>query len=206
MKKVLLSGAFASGKTEFSTILSDLGAGIIDVDCFCEDLFDPKGNERVFWHSVADDACFKHDGVLDVDVLLEHVLLNPAIFLSVRDYIFPKLTDAVQEKIDVLCSEGIYSYLLLIAPTGPMPYKKWIKHFELEFVLIEAPVERRIIQLIKRHHFTEERARVLAMKGEQWIAEVRPHSHRIITNDGDMESLMYQAKQLNADLLERSER
>ena len=201
MKKILLSGSFASGKTELSVILSKLGAGIIDVDCLCEDLFNPEGDEQMFWYSVAGDACYKDDDSLDSNLLLEWILSNPAVFFKVRDYIFPKLTYAVQEEMNSLCAKCTHPYLLLVSPTGPMPYKKWITLFKLEFILIEAPLKLRISRLMQRHNFSEKKARVLAIKGEDWVAKARPHSNRIITNDGSIERLTYQAEQLHLHFL-----
>ena len=186
-----LTGGIATGKSEVSRILSELGATIIDADSVGHDAYKP--DSQAWWEVVEafGNGILKPTGEVDRKRLGTIVFNDPDARGKLNAIMHPKMAGTIRERINQLRGEGtrvvvVEAALLIDAGWHPLVDEVWVTCSSEDEV-----AER----LRRRNHLSQEEIR--GRIGSQLPYEERSkYAHARLQNSGSMDELRQAVKML----------
>ncbi len=149
--KIALTGGIASGKTEVSKILADLGIDIIDMDILAKEVVKP--NSRALKELVLEfgkDILAK-DGNLKRDKLKSILFNNKDAKNKIEKIIHPRIISAMNSKIKQLKKE-------LVIVVVPLLIEKNLSYLFDKVIVVLCDLDTQIARLIRRDNVTKKAA------------------------------------------------
>lgn len=188
MKIIGLTGGIATGKSQVSSILSELGAMVIDADIVAREVVQ-KGLPA--WQQLKDtfgEEYFLSNGELNRRKLGQLVFSHPDELAKLNSITHPAIKAKIEERINDLKVQGyngivvVDAALLLEAGWETMVDQVWV---------VDAPMEKRIERLMNRDNLTRDQA--LSRINSQMSQQERiAKADKIIYNNSDIDSLREQ--------------
>lgn len=188
MKIIGLTGGIATGKSQVSSILSELGAMVIDADIVAREVVQ-KGLPA--WQQLKDtfgEEYFLSNGELNRRKLGQLVFSHPDELAKLNSITHPAIKARIEDRINDLKVQGyngivvVDAALLLEAGWETMVDQVWV---------VDAPMEKRIERIMKRDNLTRDQA--LSRINSQMSQQERiAKADKIIYNNSDIDSLREQ--------------
>ena len=188
MRIIGLTGGIATGKSQVSSILSELGAMVIDADIVAREVVQ-KGLPA--WQQLKDtfgEEYFLSNGELNRRKLGQLVFSHPDELAKLNSITHPAIKAKIEERINDLKVQGyngivvVDAALLLEAGWETMVDQVWV---------VDAPMEKRIERLMNRDNLTRDQA--LSRINSQMSQQERiAKADKIIYNNSDIDSLREQ--------------
>lgn len=188
MKIIGLTGGIATGKSQVSSILSELGAMVIDADIVAREVVQ-KGLPA--WQQLKDtfgEEYFLSNGELNRRKLGQLVFSHPDELAKLNSITHPAIKAKIEERINDLKVQGyngivvVDAALLLEAGWETMVDQVWV---------VDAPMEKRIERIMKRDNLTRDQA--LSRINSQMSQQERiAKADKIIYNNSNIDSLKEQ--------------
>lgn len=188
MKIIGLTGGIATGKSQVSSILSELGAMVIDADIVAREVVQ-KGLPA--WQQLKDtfgEEYFLSNGELNRRKLGQLVFSHPDELAKLNSITHPAIKAKIEERINDLKVQGyngivvVDAALLLEAGWETMVDQVWV---------VDAPMEKRIERIMNRDNLTRDQA--LSRINSQMSQQERiAKADKIIYNNSDIDSLREQ--------------
>lgn len=188
MKIIGLTGGIATGKSQVSSILSELGAMVIDADIVAREVVQ-KGLPA--WQQLKDtfgEEYFLSNGELNRRKLGQLVFSHPDELDKLNSITHPAIKAKIEERINDLKVQGyngivvVDAALLLEAGWETMVDQVWV---------VDAPIEKRIERLMNRDNLTRDQA--LSRINSQMSQQERiAKADKIIYNNSNIDSLKEQ--------------
>lgn len=188
MKIIGLTGGIATGKSQVSSILSELGAMVIDADIVAREVVQ-KGLPA--WQQLKDtfgEEYFLSNGELNRRKLGQLVFSHPSELDKLNSITHPAIKAKIEERINDLKVQGyngilvVDAALLLEAGWETMVDQVWV---------VDAPIEKRIERLMNRDNLTRDQA--LSRINSQMSQQERiAKADKIIYNNSNIDSLKEQ--------------
>ncbi|HEV3090990.1 MAG TPA: dephospho-CoA kinase [Candidatus Cybelea sp.] len=183
--RVGLTGGIGAGKSEVASILSQLGAYVVDTDAIAREVVAPQS-----------------DGLLEIGRVWPAVVRNGALDRgALADIVFGDA--AARERLNALLHPHIRRIALeretrakpgqLIVHVVPLLFETGYDRLVDRSVLVVAPLERRISRVVERDRIDP--GRVAARMAAQVEPErARERADFIIENDGNLDNLRAQTQ------------
>jgi len=192
MKIIGLTGGIATGKSQVSSILSELGAMVIDADIVAREVVQ-KGLPA--WQQLKDtfgEEYFLSNGELNRRKLGQLVFSHPDELDKLNSITHPAIKARIEDRINDLKVQGyngivvVDAALLLEAGWETMVDQVWV---------VDAPMEKRIERIMKRDNLTRDQA--LSRINSQMSQQERiAKADKIIYNNSDIDSLREQVQRI----------
>lgn len=192
MRIIGLTGGIATGKSQVSSILSELGAMVIDADIVAREVVQ-KGLPA--WQQLKDtfgEEYFLSNGELNRRKLGQLVFSHPDELAKLNSITHPAIKAKIEERINDLKVQGyngivvVDAALLLEAGWETMVDQVWV---------VDAPIEKRIERLMNRDNLTRDQA--LSRINSQMSQQERiAKADKIIYNNSDIDSLREQVQRI----------
>jgi len=202
MKIIGLTGGIATGKSQVSSILSELGAIIIDADIVSREVVQ-KGLPA--WQQIKDvfgEEYLLSNGELNRKKLGELVFSDPNALNKLNRITHPAIRAKIEDRINNLKAQGYEGIIVvdaaLLLETGweTMVDQVWV---------VDAPIEKRIERLMNRDNLTRDQA--LSRINSQMSQQERiAKADKIIYNNSDIDSLEKQVLRIWNETLEEINR
>ena len=192
MKIIGLTGGIATGKSQVSSMLSELGAIIIDADIVAREVVQ-KGLPA--WQQIKDEFGQEYllsNGELNRKKLGKLVFTNPDALAKLNSITHPAIKGRIEDRINNLKAQDFKGVVVvdaaLLLETGweTMVDQVWV---------VDAPIEKRIERLMIRDNFTRDQA--LSRINSQMSQQERiAKADKIIYNNSDIDSLREQVQRI----------
>lgn len=202
MKIIGLTGGIATGKSQVSSILSELGAMVIDADIVAREVVQ-KGLPA--WQQLKDtfgEEYFLSNGELNRRKLGQLVFSHPDELAKLNSITHPAIKAKIEERINDLKVQGyngivvVDAALLLEAGWETMVDQVWV---------VDAPIEKRIERLMNRDNLTRDQA--LSRINSQMSQQERiAKADKIIYNNSNIDSLKEQVLRIWHETLKEIDR
>ena len=192
MKIIGLTGGIATGKSQVSSMLSELGAIIIDADIVAREVVQ-KGLPA--WQQIKDEFGQEYllsNGELNRKKLGKLVFTNPDALAKLNSITHPAIKGRIEDRINNLKAQDFKGVVVvdaaLLLETG------WETMLDQVWV-VDAPMEQRIERLMIRDNFTRDQA--LSRINSQMSQQERiAKADKIIYNNSDIDSLREQVQRI----------
>ena len=184
-----LTGGIGTGKTQVSSILSHLGATVINADLVGHEAYLPNTET---WKEVVDafgTGILNESDEIDRRALGGIVFSDPQALKRLNAIMHPRIFDMIRERIETLNDDGVNTVvveaaLLIEANWTPLVTEVWV---------LTSPATDVVQRLLSRSNMTEEtiRARIDSQMPQD---ERVTHADAIIVNDGDLKQLRTHVK------------
>lgn len=202
MRIIGLTGGIATGKSQVSSILSELGAVVIDADIVAREVVQ-KGLPA--WQQLKDtfgEEYFLSNGELNRRKLGQLVFSHPSELDKLNSITHPAIKAKIEERINDLKVQGyngivvVDAALLLEAGWETMVDQVWV---------VDAPIEKRIERLMNRDNLTRDQA--LSRINSQMSQQERiAKADKIIYNNSNIDSLKEQVLRIWHETLKEIDR
>ena len=192
-----LTGGIGSGKTAVSTLLSDLGAGIVDADLIAHQLTAPNGKAIPFIAKEFGPDFIAPHGGLDRAKMRALVFEDPPSRIRLEQITHPLIRDEAIRQALELAEKGV-PYIVFVVPllVESAAWKKLVVHI----IVVDCPEEAQIERVMQRSNLS--RTQVQGILGAQAGRQERLScADTIIENDGHFELLEKKVQDLHQKIL-----
>lgn len=201
MKRIALTGSFATGKSTVAKMFEALGIPCLDADTIAHQLTLP--DEPAWLEIVAafGESILKKDRTIDRKKLSDIVFQTPPHLHQLESILHPKVREKMDQEIARLESRGEAAVLLEI----PLLFEvKWDEDEAWEAILVVVTTpEKQMEQAKKKFNLTEEEV-FARIRAQLPLEEKAKRADYVIDNSGDLEKTKTQVqsifKQLTASL------
>ena len=186
-----LTGGIASGKSAVATILSGLGAGVIDADSMGHQAFRPHTNT---WRDVVDafgKGILRQDDEIDRTKLAEIVFNDPESLEKLNMITHPAIRRMVEQAIETMRGQRVD---VVVLEAALLIEANWIDLVDQVWVTV-APAAMVIKRLREKKGYTEAQSRA-RIRSQMPTAERKKHADVVIENDSDLPKLKEKVEKL----------
>lgn len=200
MKLIGLTGGIASGKSTVAFVLQRLGARIIDADALAREIVEP-GQEA--WQEIVE--AFGRD-ILCPDQSIDRAKLRRKVFEDqqarkrLESITHLRIRTLAQQRIEQLSAGGAE----VIVYMAPLLFENQVHLWLRPVILVACDSATQKRRLRDRDGLTEEGIR-RHLKAQMGLAEKRKLADFVIENDGDLEELERQVKEVWEKITKQAE-
>jgi dephospho-CoA kinase len=190
-----LTGAISTGKSVVASMLSEMGAHIIDTDLIAREVVEPgqpalRDIEEYFGKDVINP-----DGTLNREKVRDQIIRDPEKRNKLNGFTHPRINQIVMERI------GHYNSMndgMPIIIDVPLLYESGWDRFFPDAILVYVPVQIQIKRLMARDRLDRHTAD-LTIAAQMSIEDKKDKARFVIDNSGTLEETRKQV----ADLFEK---
>jgi dephospho-CoA kinase len=192
-----LTGGIGSGKTAVSSLLAELGAGVIDTDLISHQITAPGGKAIPLIAAAFGDDFINPEGALNRTKMRAVVFKDTEARQILEQITHPLIQqETVKQAFELAMSK--VPYLVFVVPLL-IESGKWIKLIDY-LVVVDCPEETQIQRVMQRNNMT--RPEVENILKAQTNRNTRlAAANAIIENQGSLEDLKLEVLKLHQDLL-----
>jgi dephospho-CoA kinase len=196
-----LTGGIGSGKSEVSRLLARHGAVVVDADLIAREVVEPgtPGLARLVAEFGAE--VLRGDGTLDRPALGARVFADPAALARLNAIVHP----LVGERTAELLREARASGATVVVHDVPLLVENNLADSYDAVVVVAARPQTQLDRLVRLRGLPEAEARQ-RLDVQAPLADKLAVATHVVQNDGPLEDLAPQVKQLWADLVALSQR
>lgn len=198
MKLVGLTGGIATGKSTVASTLRERGASIIDADKLAREVVKP-GQEA--WHETVaafGSEILRGDQTIDREKLRKLVFNNSEARKKLESITHPRIRKLAQERIQESAARGAE----VIVYDAPLLFENQVHLWLRPIILVACRPDIQKKRLQDRDLLTEEEVR-RHLEAQMSLQEKRKLADFVIENDGTLEELRRQVKELWKKLTQR---
>lgn len=179
-----ITGPIGSGKSLVASELALLGAYVIDMDIVARELVEPGMPALYEIRDAFGPEYILEQGTLNRRALGELVFSDPEALLRLNRVMFPKLLEAVKEKLDEISGQ----YRLIVIDAAIL-YQAGLDKLADKVIAVTAEKKIRLARIMERNRLSYEEAveRITGQGDLDEIAECR--ADLIIDNSGTPQAL-----------------
>ena len=191
MRVVGLTGNIASGKSEVSKILRELGAKVIDMDSIGKEIQDNNEGNVIDKILKAFGNRFCDNGVLNRRLLGNYIFSNKEALNKLNSIMIPMMTGKLKE---ILSDERKKKTKIVVIDAAILFEAEWDK-FTDEIWVVYAPKNLQIERLLKRENITRKEAEI-RVDAQMPIREKMLRADFVIDNSGNLGEVTAQVMKL----------
>jgi dephospho-CoA kinase len=197
MKRLILCGGLAVGKSTLAKILMIYGAKIIEVDELTRTYF-ARHKEGIQLYQTLLELCeLEKEKKIDVNDLRQAIFTH----LPARTLLASKLLPALSELIEgALENEHNAPYALIVLPLWPKELAHFYQALKGQLVLLSSAPSLQLKRLEAREQGGAKSNRALIELNERWLKELTPMADLSFINDGALDQLINFAESLNREM------
>ncbi len=189
MKVIGLTGGIATGKSAVASLLSELGARIIDADELAREVVKPG---REAWQDIVEafgTEILREDKTIDREKLRKIVFRDPKARKRLESITHPRIRTLAQQRIQNLAAEGAG----IIVYEAPLLFENQVHLWLRPVILVACDLATQKHRLQERDGLNEEEIQQ-HLKAQMSLEEKRKLADFIIENNGDLEELRRQVE------------
>jgi len=193
-----LTGGIGSGKTAVSSLLAQLGAGIVDTDLIARQITAPHGSAIALIEKQFGPDFITTDGALNRDKMRSLVFATPEARKSLEAITHPLIRqEAAKQALQL--SKGGATYLVFVVPLL-IESGSWQNLID-RLVVVDCPQETQIQRVVQRSNLSrEEVEKILAAQASR--QERLKHADMVIENQGSPKQLEVEVQNLHQKILQ----
>ena len=193
-----LTGGIGSGKTAVSSLLAQLGAGIVDTDLIARQITAPHGSAIALIEKQFGPDFITTDGALNRDKMRSLVFATPEARKSLEAISHPLIRqEAAKQALQL--SKGGATYLVFVVPLL-IESGSWQNLID-RLVVVDCPQETQIQRVVQRSNLSrEEVEKILAAQASR--QERLKHADMVIENQGSPKQLEVEVQNLHQKILQ----
>jgi len=191
VKVIGLTGGIATGKSTVASLLRELGAKVIDADDLAREIVQP-GQEA--WKETVDafgSEILRQDKTIDRETLRKKIFQDEAARKKLESITHPRIRALAQARIQQLATEEAD----LIVYEAPLLFENQVHLWLRPVILVACDLEIQKRRLRERDGLDEEEIQ-RHLKAQMPLQEKRKLADFIIENNGDIEDLRRQVRQV----------
>jgi dephospho-CoA kinase len=193
-----LTGGIGSGKTAVSSLLAQLGAGIVDTDLIARQITAPHGSAIALIKKQFGPDFITTDGALNRDKMRSLVFATPEARKSLEAITHPLIRQEAAKQALQLSEKGAL-YLVFVVPLL-IESASWQNLIDL-LVVVDCPQETQIQRVMQRSNLSrEEVEQILAAQASR--QERLKHADMVIENQGSLKQLEVEVQNLHQKILQ----
>ena len=193
-----LTGGIGSGKTAVSTLLSQLGAGIVDTDLIAHQITAPHGKAIALIQKEFGADFIDPNGALDRAKMRALVFEDPHSREILERITHPLIREETISQAWHLAKNGC-AYIVFVVPLL-IESKAWLELID-HLVVVDCSEEMQISRVMQRSNLT--RPEVVRILNAQVSREERlSHADTIVQNNGNFEQLSKEVHLLHQKILD----
>ena len=194
-----VTGGIGSGKSEVARVLAGCGAVLVDADEVAREVVAPGSRGLAEVLAVFGEDMSRPDGSLDRERLGQAVFADPSLRRRLNDIVHPLIAQRTAQLIAAVPPDAVVVHDVPLLVENDL-----VDRYDL-VVVVEAPVAARMARLAARAGLTENDA-LQRMAAQADDASRREVADVVIINDGTLEGLHAQSRQLWDELRGREDR
>jgi len=193
-----LTGGIGSGKTAVSSLLAQLGAGIVDTDLIARQITAPHGSAIALIEKQFGPDFITTVGALNRDKMRSLVFATPEARKSLEAITHPLIRqEAAKQALQL--SKGGATYLVFVVPLL-IESGSWQNLID-RLVVVDCPQETQIQRVVQRSNLSrEEVEKILAAQASR--QERLKHADMVIENQGSPKQLEVEVQNLHQKILQ----
>ena len=191
MKVIGLTGGIATGKSTVASLLSELGARIIDADELAREVVKPG---REAWQDIVEafgTEILREDKTIDREKLRKIVFRDPMARKRLESITHPRIRTLAQQRIQKLAAEGAR----IVIYEAPLLFENQVHLWLRPVILVACDLATQKHRLRERDRLDEEEIQQ-HLKAQMSLEEKRKLADFIIENSGDLEELRRQVQEV----------
>jgi dephospho-CoA kinase len=191
VKVIGLTGGIATGKSAVASLLSELGARIIDADELAREVVKPG---REAWQDIVEafgTEILREDKTIDREKLRKIVFRDPKARKRLESITHPRIRTLAQQRIQNLAAEGAG----IIVYEAPLLFENQVHLWLRPVILVACDLATQKHRLQERDGLNEEEIQQ-HLKAQMSLEEKRKLADFIIENNGDLEELRRQVQKV----------
>jgi dephospho-CoA kinase len=191
VKVIGLTGGIATGKSAVASLLSELGARIIDADELAREVVKPG---REAWQDIVEafgTEILREDKTIDREKLRKIVFRDPKARKRLESITHPRIRTLAQQRIQNLAAEGAG----IIVYEAPLLFENQVHLWLRPVILVACDLAIQKHRLQERDGLNEEEIQQ-HLKAQMSLEEKRKLADFIIENNGDLEELRRQVEEV----------
>ncbi|HKS44530.1 MAG TPA: dephospho-CoA kinase [Amycolatopsis sp.] len=194
MLRVGLTGGIGAGKSTVATRLAEHGAVLIDADAIAREVVEPGTGGLAELTAAFGEDILAADGTLDRSALAAKAFRDEASRLRLNGIMHPRIGARATELMSAAAPDAIVVHDVPLLVEGGLGERYHL------VIVVDAPVETRVLRLVEVRGMAEEdaRARVAAQAGE---AQRRAAADVWLDNSGAPDVVLAEVDRLWADRL-----
>ncbi|MEK3883130.1 dephospho-CoA kinase [Paenibacillus sp. PL2-23] len=185
-----LTGGIASGKSTVGSMLSELGAKLVDADKVAREVVLPGEPALEAIASLFGQAVLQEDGTLNRAALGGIVFQDPEALAKLEGITHPAIREEMWERMHTYAEEEPGA---LIIGDVPLLYEKGQQEQYEGVLVVYVPAAQQVERLMKRNDMPQEEAR-RRVSLQLDIEEKRRRADWVIDNSGTLEETRQQVK------------
>ncbi|MHC4233528.1 MAG: dephospho-CoA kinase, partial [Planctomycetota bacterium] len=184
MLRLGLTGNVGAGKSTVVSLFASWGATVIDSDVLAREVVETGQPALARIGEVWGDAVLHESGRLDRAAMRRIVFSDPEAREQLESILHPAIRDRARELLLEAEARGDR----IVVGVVPLLYEAGLEGEYDAILLIDAPVELRIVRLVSKRGLSVEEARAVAA-AQMPAEEKRARADFIIDNDSDITTL-----------------
>lgn len=182
-----LTGGIASGKSTVSSILSSLGARIIDADRLTHEVQSPGSEGLLEIRKAFGDSVILSDGSLDRKKLSQIVFRDKEALERLDSIVHPRVMERVKEILRDMQEAAKRDGRVRVAVVdAPLLFEAGADRITDEVWVVALPREEQARRLMKREGYSLEEA-LTRIDSQMPLEEKKKRAHHIIDNRGSVQ-------------------
>lgn len=193
-----ITGVIGSGKSAAAGFFRELGAAVFDADRASREITEQADVLQQIRRTFGEEVIDKH-GNLKREKMAEKVFHNPAQLEKLNGIIHPRVRRQMWRFVEKMQQDRSVKMIIIDAP---LIYETDLHRFLDRIVVVSASVENCIARVTKRSSMTRD-AILQRMKRQIPLSEKRERADFVIENDGDLNQLAGQVKNIFQNILQQ---
>ncbi len=190
-----LTGGIGSGKSTVAQLFADLGARIVDTDLISHQLTQAKGAAIPVIQQSFGTEFLDAESALDRNKMRELVFVDSDAKRRLESILHPLIL-AQTKALAASPTEAPYTLVVVPLLFENGRYRDWLNRV----IVVDCPEEQQITRTVQRSGLTEAAVRAI-MKQQLDSARRLQLADEIICNDGSMDTLREQVRELHSRLI-----
>jgi dephospho-CoA kinase len=200
MKIIGLTGGIATGKSAVASMLHELGAKIIDADELAREIAQPG---REAWQEIVDafgPEILRDDRSIDRDRLRKIIFNDEKARKRLESITHLRIRALAREEMEKLAAEGA----VIVVYEAPLLFENQVHLWLRPVILVACSAATQRRRLRDRDRLSEEEIEQ-HLKAQMPLEEKRRLADFVIENDGDLDDLRRQVRQVWEKLVRSEE-
>ncbi|MDO8313111.1 MAG: dephospho-CoA kinase [Sideroxyarcus sp.] len=190
-----LTGGIGSGKSTVAQLFADLGARIVDTDLISHQLTQAKGAAIPVIQQAFGTEFLAAEGALDRNKMRDLVFVDSDAKRRLEAILHPLILSQTKA-LAASTTEAPYTLVVVPLLFENGRYRDWLNRV----IVVDCPEEQQITRTVQRSGLTEAAVRAI-MKQQLDRARRLQLADEIICNDGSMDTLREQVRELHSRLI-----
>ena len=193
-----ITGIIGSGKSTAANLFRKLGAAVFDADQIAREITKQADVLQQIRQTFGDEVIDKN-GNLNRQKMAAKVFSHPELLKKLNGIIHPRVRRQMWRFVEKMQQDQAVKMILI---DSPLIYETDLHRFPDKIVVVSASTENCISRVMKRNGMTRD-AILRRMEQQIQLSEKRNRADFVIENDGDLNRLAGQVKNVFKNILQQ---